>query len=95
MRVFHRLDRRAAEARAARLFEELGLEAGLLARFPRQLSGGQQQHVAIARAFTPEPDPLVCDEITAALDASVQAQLLGPTGRDAAARRHGDAADHP
>ena len=76
LRLFHRLDRREAEARTARLFEELGLEAGLLGRFPRQLSGGQQQRVAIARAFAAEPDLLVCDEITSALDASVQAQLL-------------------
>ena len=76
LRLFHGLDRRGAEARAARLFEELGLEAELLARFPRQLSGGQQQRVAIARAFAAEPDVLVCDEITSALDASVQAQLL-------------------
>ncbi len=76
LRLFHGLDRRSAEARAARLFEELGLDAGLLARFPRQLSGGQQQRAAIARAFAAEPDLLVCDEITSALDASVQAQLL-------------------
>ncbi len=76
LRLFHGLDRRRAAARAALLFEELGLEAGLLERFPRQLSGGQQQRVAIARAFAAEPDLLVCDEITSALDASVQAQLL-------------------
>jgi ABC-type glutathione transport system ATPase component len=76
LRLFHGLPRREAEARAARLFEELGLDPGLLARFPRQLSGGQQQRVAIARAFAAEPDVLVCDEITSALDASVQAQLL-------------------
>jgi ABC-type glutathione transport system ATPase component len=76
LRLFHGLDRPTAEARAARLFGELGLDSGLLARFPRQLSGGQQQRVAIARAFAAEPDLLVCDEITSALDASVQAHLL-------------------
>ena len=76
MRLFHGFDKRKAEARTVQLFEELGLNADLLTRFPRQLSGGQQQRVAIARAFAAEPDLLVCDEITSALDASVQAQLL-------------------
>ncbi len=76
LRLFHGLDARAAARRVAALFEELGLEPGLLTRFPRQLSGGQQQRVAIARAFAAEPDLLICDEITSALDASVQAQVL-------------------
>jgi ABC-type glutathione transport system ATPase component len=76
MRLFHGLDKRKAEARTVQLFDELGLNADLITRFPRQLSGGQQQRVAIARAFAAEPDLLVCDEITSALDASVQAQLL-------------------
>jgi len=76
LRLFHGLDARAAAHRAAALFEELGLEPALLSRFPRQLSGGQQQRVAIARAFAAAPDLLICDEITSALDASVQAQVL-------------------
>ena len=76
MRRFFRLDRREAYRRAAALLDRLGMDAGYLDRFPRQLSGGQQQRIAIARAFAAEPDLLICDEITSALDATVQGQVL-------------------
>ncbi|CAH1665333.1 dipeptide ABC transporter ATP-binding protein [Chelatococcus asaccharovorans] len=75
-RFFLGVSRREAEAMTADLFARLGLPEALLTRFPRQLSGGQQQRVAIARAFVARPDLLVCDEITSALDASVQMQVL-------------------
>jgi peptide/nickel transport system ATP-binding protein len=77
MHHFFGLRRDEARARAAALLLQLGMGEHFLDRFPRQLSGGQQQRVAIARAFAARPDLLICDEITSALDASIQAQVLG------------------
>ena len=76
LQVFMRLDANAARSRAASLLQELGMEAEYLDRYPRSLSGGQQQRIAIARAFAADPDLLICDEITSALDASIQSQVL-------------------
>ena len=58
------------------MMDSCGLESSLLMRYPHELSGGQKQRVAIARSFALKPDFVVCDEITAALDVSVQSQIL-------------------
>ena len=56
--------------------EDVGLSGEVLSRYPHQLSGGQLQRIAVARALSVRPDVLYADEPTSALDVSVQAQVL-------------------
>jgi peptide/nickel transport system ATP-binding protein len=58
------------------LLEKVRLGEFYLTRYPRQLSGGEKQRIAVARAFAAKPDIILCDEVTSALDVSVQAAVL-------------------
>jgi peptide/nickel transport system ATP-binding protein len=76
LRHFTALSRRARRERVESVLSEVALSAAYADRMPDQLSGGERQRVAVGRALTVEPEILVCDEITSALDVSVQALLV-------------------
>jgi len=62
--------------RAENLLEQVQMKAEHLWRYPHQFSGGQRQRIGIARALCLDPSFIVCDEVTSALDVSVQAEIL-------------------
>jgi len=70
------LDHAAADARVEEVLAALGVPAHLADRYPYEVSGGQRQRFALARALVVRPRFFVCDEVVSALDVSVQGQVL-------------------
>ena len=78
LKIHRRLSDKAARARVLDLLHKVGIDdpKGRLQSYPHQLSGGQRQRVMIAMALANEPDLLIADEPTTALDVTIQAQIL-------------------
>jgi peptide/nickel transport system ATP-binding protein len=74
--VFFGRSRAESLAYSRDMLQNVRMDEAYLTRFPSQLSGGEKQRIAIARAFLAEPAVVVCDEVVSALDVSVQAAVL-------------------
>lgn len=76
LQFYYSMKRKACHDRAMQLLEMVGLSSEYMDSYPQQLSGGEKQRLSLARALTAEPDVVLCDEVTSALDTVVSAEII-------------------
>ena len=76
LEFYHGVKGAARDRRVAELLDSIELNESYIDRLPTELSGGQKQRISIARALAAQPDIIICDEVTSALDQIVQEEIL-------------------
>ncbi|WP_395684543.1 ABC transporter ATP-binding protein [Aestuariivirga sp.] len=76
LQFYHGVEGAARDRRVAELLDGIEMNESYIDRLPTELSGGQKQRISIARALAAEPDIIICDEVTSALDQIVQEEIL-------------------